>query len=44
MDSILQAFSMYITYVRLWQLQQSKPLDEIYEDLDKKLIENNFKY
>lgn len=44
MDSILQAFSMYITYVRLWQLQQTKPLKEIYDNLDKKLIEDQFKY
>lgn len=43
MDSILQSFSMFITYVRLWQMQQEKPLDEIYNEIDKKLIENNFK-
>lgn len=43
MDSILQTFSLFLTYVRLWQMQQEKPLDEIYNDIDKKLIENNFK-
>ena len=43
MDSILQAFSMYITYVRLWELQQEKPLEKVYEEIDKKLIGNNFK-
>lgn len=43
-DSILQTFSMFITYVRLWQMQQTKNLEEVYEDLDKQLIENNFKY
>lgn len=42
MDSILQVFSMFITYVRLWQLQQKKSLSEIYKEIDKKLIENNF--
>src|SRR3989344_353553 len=42
MDSLLQAFSMYLTYVRLWEIQQTKSLDEIYNDIDKKLIENNF--
>ena len=42
MDSILQIFSLYITYVRLWQLQQPKPLDKVYEELDKKLMENHF--
>lgn len=44
MDSLLQAFSMYMTYVRLWEIQQEKPLDKIYEEIDKKLLENNFKY
>lgn len=44
MDSILQAFSMYITYVRLWELQQSISLDKVYDDIDKKLIEDNFNY
>ncbi len=44
MDSILQTFSLFMTYVRLWQLQQPKPLDQIYKDLDKKLIENGFNY
>ena len=43
MDAVLQTFSMFITYVRLWQLQQGKPLGEIYDDIDKKLIDNNFK-
>lgn len=44
MDSMLQVFSLFITYVRLWQLQQSKSLDQVYKDLDKKLIEENFKW
>lgn len=44
MDSLLQVFSLFITYVRLWQLQQLKPLDEVYDDLDKNLLDNNFKY
>ena len=42
-DSMLQVFHLYITYVRLWELQQPKPLNEVYDDIDKKLIENNFK-
>ncbi|MBU1000121.1 glycosyltransferase family 2 protein [Patescibacteria group bacterium] len=42
MDSMLQAFSLYITYVRLWQLQQSEDLNKVYDDLDKSLIENQF--
>lgn len=44
MDSLLQVFSLFITYVRLWQLQQPKSLDGVYDDLDKNLLDNNFKY
>lgn len=44
MDSILQTFSMFMTYIRLWQLQQSKTLNQTYDDIDKKLKENDFKY
>jgi len=43
-DSIVQAFSLFITYVRLWEMQQTKPLDKIYDDIDKKLSQNNFQY
>ncbi|MBI2600844.1 glycosyltransferase family 2 protein [Candidatus Daviesbacteria bacterium] len=43
-DSILQVFFFYMTYVRLWELQQPKPLDEVYKDIDQKLVENDFKY
>lgn len=43
-DSILQVFSMFMTYIRLWQMQQEKSLDKIYEDIDKDLVENRFKY
>lgn len=44
MDSILQAFSMYITYVRLWQLQQPTEIKDIYDNLDDNLIKNKFEY
>lgn len=44
MDSLLQAFSLYMTYVRLWELQQSKSLNQMYGDIDKSLIENGFKF
>lgn len=43
-DSILQTFSLMMTYIRLWQLQQTKLLNEVYKDIDKKLIESDFKY
>lgn len=44
MDSLLQTFSMFMSYVRLWQMQQPKNLEKVYDDIDKKLIEDNFKY
>lgn len=44
MDSLLQVFSLFITYVRLWQMQNKKTLAEVYKDMDKKLIEDGFKY
>lgn len=43
-DSILQAFHLYITYVRLWEMQQDRPFNKSYDDLDQKLIESSFKY
>lgn len=44
MDSIVQVFSLFITYVRLWQMQQGKSLSDVYDEIDKELICNNFKY
>lgn len=44
MDCLLQAFSLYMTYVRLWELQQSKPRDKVYEEIDNNLIKNGFKF
>lgn len=44
LDSMLQVFSMYITYVRLWEMQQGTPLEKVYDEIDKKLLENEFKY
>lgn len=44
MDSLLQAFSMYITYVRLWQMQQTESPDKTYNELDQHLIDNHFSY
>lgn len=43
MDSLLQVFSMILSYVRLWQLQQSKSTDQIYDEIDKRLLGSNFK-
>ena len=43
-DSILQSFSMFMSYIRLWEIQQEKDLAEVYDEIDKRLIENNFKH
>jgi glycosyltransferase involved in cell wall biosynthesis len=43
-DTFLSVFSSFLSYVRLWELQQAKPLEKAYEDIDKKLLENGFKY
>ena len=43
-DAILQTFSMFMSYVRLWEMQQTKSLSNTYEEIDKELIGNDFKY
>jgi glycosyltransferase involved in cell wall biosynthesis len=43
-DCLLQVFSLYLSYVKLWQLQLKTPLPKVYENIDQKLIENDFKY
>lgn len=44
MDSVLQTFSMFITYIRLWQMQQEKSLDKTYKEIDEDLVKNDFNY
>jgi hypothetical protein len=44
MDGILQSFSFYLSYVRLWEMQQQKRLPDIYKDIDKTLMEKEFEY
>lgn len=43
-DSLLQSFSLFMSYVRLWEMQQERPIKEVYDKLDKKLIKNGFNY
>ncbi len=43
-DGLLQAFSLYITYVKLWQLQRKESLEETYKKFDEKMEEDGFKY
>jgi hypothetical protein len=42
-DSLMQTFFLLTSYVRLWEMQHAKPLDEVYDDIDRKLIEKGFK-
>lgn len=44
MDSLLQTFSLYMSFIRLWELQQKPPLKEKYDTLDDDLIKNGFIY
>lgn len=44
MDCLLQVFSLYITYVRLWQLQQPKSLEQVYQGIDQKLVKDDFNF
>lgn len=43
-DSVLQVFSMFLTYVRLWQMQQKKDLKAVYKEIDQKLIQDRFSH
>lgn len=37
-DGIFQAFSLFIVYARLWELQRKQPLAETYKEIDKKIL------
>lgn len=43
-DSMLQVFFLYMSYVRLYQMQQNPPIEKVYEEIDRKLIENGFDF
>lgn len=43
-DSMLQTFSLVMTYIRLWEMQQPEPLSKIYQDIDHQLLKDNFDY
>ncbi len=44
MDCLLQTFSLYMSYIRLWELQQPKSLDQVYKDIDLELLKDQFQY
>ena len=37
-ESVYQSFSVFITYVRLWERQREKPLKETYKELEQKML------
>lgn len=37
-DGILQSFSLFIVYARLWEKQQKMPLAEKYKEIDEKIL------
>jgi glycosyltransferase involved in cell wall biosynthesis len=39
MTVFYQAFDAFIMYAKIWELQQKKPLQKMYEDFDKKMLE-----
>jgi hypothetical protein len=43
-DSLVQVFSMFLSYAKLWQLQRSEDLDQSYSKIDKELERSNFQY
>lgn len=42
-DSMLQVFSLFMTYIRLWEMQRTESLDVTYDQIDQELLNNNFK-
>lgn len=38
-DGIFQAFSLFIVYARLWELQRKPSLSETYKEIDKKILD-----
>lgn len=43
-DALMQTFSLTLSYIRLWEMQQSRPLDETYKNIDEKLVSDGFRY
>jgi len=37
-DGIYQVFSLFITYVRLWELQRKEPLKDTYKKIDQEIL------
>lgn len=44
MDALLQVFSLMLTYMRLWEMQQPTPLSDQYQQIDHQLENDHFRY
>lgn len=42
-EGIYQAFSLFATYVRLWEFQQKQGLEKSYQEIDRKIIRKDKK-
>jgi len=40
LESIYQSYSRFLSYARLWELQQDPSLKTIYQDIDKKILKS----
>lgn len=38
-EAIYQSFSRFLTYVRLWEFQHQPPLKQVYQDIDKRILQ-----
>ncbi|OGE32053.1 hypothetical protein A2631_02960 [Candidatus Daviesbacteria bacterium RIFCSPHIGHO2_01_FULL_44_29] len=43
-DALLQVFSLYLSFVKLWQLQRKQSLDDTYRQIDEALSRQDFEY
>lgn len=39
-DGIFQSFSLFVAYVRLWEMQQKPSIQQKYQELDKKILQD----
>lgn len=40
-DGIFQAFSIFVVYARVWELQKGKTMVQIHQDIDKNILEGS---
>lgn len=40
-EAMMFGISKFLTYVRVWELQKEKPLQQLYQELDEKILKDN---